>query len=181
MLYCDSLYLSLPWSIGGKMSIWLALVLQELPETTAKFCDFSAFCIRTREGRSSALRSASTSWSGEMKPCSGKGATNSGTIGSGSGIRHSPFGTSGSGTILIGAAGAPMGNLADQWLTSGEYSSIVLVTSGPVTVVPTVPGAVPLEQCPCSLIVHVTSGAVTVRTTVPGAVPFEISPSFKEI
>ena len=92
------------------------------------------------------------------------------TRGSGSGLRQGPFGTSGSGTILIGAAGAPIGNLAHRW-------AIVLVTSGAVIVVPTVLGAVPLEQCPCSLIVLVTSGAVTVVPTLPGAVPLEISPS----
>ena len=116
-----------------------------------------------------------------MESGKGKGETNSGTRGSGSGLRHGPFGTSGSGTILIGAAGAPMGNLAHRWVTSEVYSSIVLVTSGAVTVVPTVPGVVPLEQCPCSLIVLVTSGAVTVVPTVPAAVPFEISPPFTEI
>ena len=101
--------------------------------------------------------------------------------GSGSGLRHGPIGTSGSSTNLIGAAGAPMGNLAHRWVTSEVCSSIVLVTSGVVTVVPTVPGAVPLDQCPCSLIVLVTSGAVTVSPTLPGAVPLEISLSFSEI
>ena len=115
-----------------------------------------------------------------MEPGRGKGETNSGTRGSGSGLRHGPFGTSGSGIILIGAAGAPMGNLAHRWVTFEVCSSIVLVTSGAVTVVPTVPGAVPLEQCPCSLIVLVTSGAVTVVPTVPGAVLLEILPSFSE-
>ena len=78
-----------------------------------------------------------------MEPGRGKSETNSGTRGSGSGLRRGPFGTSGSGTILIGAAGAPMGN----WpMTSGVYSSIV--TSGAVTVVPIVPGAVPLAISP---------------------------------
>ena len=38
-----------------------------------------------------------------------------------------------------------------------------------------------LEQCPCSLIVLVTSGAVTVVPTVPRAVNLDISPSFSEI
>ena len=109
------------------------------------------------------------------------GETNSGTRVSGSGLRHGPFGTSGSGTILIGAAGAPMGKLAHQWVTSEVCSSKVLVTSGAVTVVPTVPGAVPLEQCPCSLIVLVTSGAITVVPTVSGAVSSDISGSFSEI
>ena len=87
-----------------------------------------------------------------MEPDRGKGETNSGTKRSGSGLRHDPFGTSGSDTILIGAAGAPVGN----WpVTSEVCSSIVLVTSGAVTVVPTVPGAVPLEQCPwSSALVH---------------------------
>ena len=85
-----------------------------------------------------------------MEPGRGKGSASSGTRGSGSGLRHGPFSTSGSGTILIGAAGAPIGN----WpVTSEACSSIVLVASGAVTVVPTVPGAVPLGQCPCSLIV----------------------------
>ena len=116
-----------------------------------------------------------------MEPGRGKGETNSGTIGSGSGLRHDPFGTSVSGTILIGAAGAPMGNLAHQWVTSEVCSLILLVTSGAVTVVPTVSGAVPLEQCPCSLIVLVTSGAVTVVPTETGAVPLEILPSFSEV
>ena len=111
-----------------------------------------------------------------MEPGREKGETNSGTSRSGSGLRHGPFVTSGSGTILTGAAGAPIGNL-----TSEVCSSILLVTSGAVTVVPTVPGAVPLEQCPCSLIILVTSGAVTVVPTVPGAVPLEFSPSFSEI
>ena len=63
-------------------------------------------------------------------------------------------------------------------MTSEVYSSIVLVISGAVTVVL---GAVPLEQCPCSLIEHVFSGAVTVVPTVPGAVPLEISRSIIEI
>ena len=113
-----------------------------------------------------------------MEPGRGKGETNSGTRGSGSGLRHGPFGTSGSGTILIGAAGAPIGN----WpLTSEVCSSIVLVTSGAVTRVPTVPGAVPLEQCPYSLYVLVPSGAVTKVPTVPGAKRLEISSSFSEI
>ena len=116
-----------------------------------------------------------------MEPGRGKVETNSGTRGSGSGLRHGPFGPSGSGIILISAAGAPMGNLAHQWVTSEVCSSIVLVTSGAVTVVPTVPWAVPLEQCPCALIVLVTSGAVTVVPTVPGAVLLEISLSFSEI
>ena len=115
-----------------------------------------------------------------MEPGRGKGETNSGTRGSGYGLNHGPFGTSGSGTILFGAAGAPMGNLEHRWLTSEVCSSIVLVTSGAVTVVPTVSGAVPSEQCPCSLIVLVTSGAVTVVPIVPGAVPLDISPSFSE-
>ena len=176
MLTCESLPLTLPRSIGGNMSIWLALVLQELPETTAKLCGFSRrafdFRIRTRGGRSSVNRSASTRlWSGEKEPGRGKDDTNSGTRGSGSGLRHGPFGTSGSATILIGAGGAPMGNLAHRWLTSEVCSLIVLVTSGAVTVIPTVPGALPLEQCPCSLMVIVTSGAV----------PLEISLSFTEI
>ena len=111
-----------------------------------------------------------------MKPGRGKGETNSGTRGSGSGLINDPFGTSGSGTILIGAAGAPMGNLKHRLVTSDVCSSIVFVTSGAVTVVPTVPGAVPLEQFPCSLIVLVTSGAVTVVPTVTGAVPLEQCP-----
>ena len=114
-----------------------------------------------------------------MEP--GRGKENSGTRGSGSGLRHGLFGTSGSGTILIGAAGAPMGKLAHRWVTSEVSSSIVLVTSGAVTVVSTVPGAVPLEQCRRSLIVLVTSRAVTVVPTTPGAVPLEILPSFSEI
>ena len=80
-----------------------------------------------------------------MEPGRGKGETNSGTRGCGSGLRHGPFGTSGCGTILIGAACAPMGN----WLVTSEVcSSIVLVISGAVTVVQTVPGAVPLEISP---------------------------------
>ena len=90
---------------------------------------------------------------GEMEPGRAKGETNSGTRGTGSGLRHGPFGTSVRGTILIGAAGTPMGNLAHRWGTSEVCSSIVLVTSGAVTVLPTVTGAVPLEQCPCSMIV----------------------------
>ena len=88
---------------------------------------------------------------------------------------------SGSGTSLIGAAGAPMGNLAHRCVTYEVCSSIVLVTSGAVTVVTTATGAVPLEQCPCSSVVLVTSRAVTVVPAVPGAVPLEISPSFSEI
>ena len=80
-----------------------------------------------------------------MEPGRGKGETNSGTRGSGSGLRHGPFGTSGSGTILVGAAGAPIGN----WpVTSEVCSSIVFVTSGAVTVVPILPGAVPLAISP---------------------------------
>ena len=186
MLTCENLSLSLPWSIGGNMSIWLALVLQELPETTAKLCGFSLrafrFCIRTRGGRSSVLRSASTRlWSGEMEPDRGKCETNSGTRGRGSDLRHGPFGTSGSGIILICAAGAPIGKLVHRWLTSEVCSSKVLVPSGAVTVVPTVPGAVPVEQCTCWLIVLVTSGALTVVPTVPRAVPLENSPPFSEI
>ena len=75
-----------------------------------------------------------------MEPGRGKGETKSCTRGSGSGLRHGPIGTSGSGTILIGAADAPIGN----WpLTSEVCSSIVLATS-----LPTVPGAVPLEVAP---------------------------------
>ena len=80
-----------------------------------------------------------------MEPGTGKGEKNSGTRGSGSGIRHGPFGTSGSITIQIGAAGAPMGN----WpLTSEVRSFIVPVTSGAVTAVQTVPGAEPLDFLP---------------------------------
>ena len=70
---------------------------------------------------------------------------NSGTRGSGSGLRHDPFGTSGSGTILIGAAGAPIGNCP---VTSEVCSLLVPVISGVVTVVPTVLGAVPFESSP---------------------------------
>ena len=63
------------------------------------------------------------------------GETNTGTRESGSGLRRSPFGTSGSGAILIATASAPTGN----WPVFSELcSSIVLVTS-----LPTVPGAVP--------------------------------------
>ena len=69
-----------------------------------------------------------------------------------------------------------MGNLAHRWVTCEVCSSVVLVTSGAVTVIPTVPGAVLLKQCPCSLIVLVFSGVVTVVPAVPGAVPLEISP-----
>ena len=116
-----------------------------------------------------------------MEPGRGKGETNSRTRGSGTGLRPGPFGTSGSGTVLIGAAGAPMGNLAHRWVTSEVCSSIGLVTSGGVTVVPTVPGAEPLEQCPCSLIVLVTSRAVTLVATVAGEVPLKILPSFSEL
>ena len=76
-----------------------------------------------------------------MEPGRGKCETNSGR-------RDGLIGTSGSGTILIGAAGAPMGNLADRWVTSEVCSSIVLVTSGAVTVISTVPGVVPLEISP---------------------------------
>ena len=75
-----------------------------------------------------------------MEPGRGKGETNSGKRGSGPGLRHGPFGTLGSGTIIIGAAGAPIGN----WpVTSEVCSSIVLFTS-----LLTVPGAVPLEVLP---------------------------------
>ena len=75
-----------------------------------------------------------------MEPVRGKGETNSGTGGSVSGLRYGPFGIAGSGIILIGAAGAPIGN----WpVTSELCSSIVLLTS-----LPTVPGAVPLEISP---------------------------------
>ena len=75
-----------------------------------------------------------------MEPGRGKGETNSGLRGSGSGLRHGPIGTSGSGTILIGVADAPIGN----WpVTSEVCSSIVLVT-----LLPTVPGAMPLEVSP---------------------------------
>ena len=78
-----------------------------------------------------------------MEPGRGKGETNSGTRGSGSGLRHGPIGTWGSGTILIDAADAPIGN----WpVTSEVSSSIVFVTS-----LPTVPGAVPLEVSPSFL------------------------------
>ena len=148
MLTSECLPLSLPWSIRGNMSIWPALVLQELPETTVKLCGFSprafGFCIRIRRGRSSVLRSASTRlWSGEIEPGRGKGEKNSGTRESGSGLRHGPFGTSGSGVILIGAAGAPMGKMAHRWVTSEVCSLRVLVTSGAVTV-----DQQYLEQCP---------------------------------
>ena len=75
----------------------------------------------------------------------GKFETKSGKRGSGSGLRHGPFGTSRSSTILIGAAGAPMGN----WPVTSKVCSLrVLVTSGAVTVVPTVPGAVTLDISP---------------------------------
>ena len=74
-----------------------------------------------------------------------------------------------------------MGILAHRWVTSEVCSSIVLVTSGAVTAVPTVPGVVSLKQCPCSLIVLVTSRARTVVPTKPEAVPLQISPSFSEI
>ena len=63
----------------------------------------------------------------------------------GSGLRHSSFGTSGSGTIVIGAAEAPMGNCS---VTSEVGSLLVLVTSVAVTVVPTVTGDLPLEFSP---------------------------------
>ena len=67
---------------------------------------------------------------------------NSGTRGSESGLRHGPFSISGSGTILIGEAGAPIG----KWPVTFEVCSlIVLLTSEAITVVPTVHGAVPLE------------------------------------
>ena len=56
-----------------------------------------------------------------MEPDRGKGKTNSGTIGSGSGLRHGPFGTSGSGTILFGAAGAPMGDFRGMFIDSTCY------------------------------------------------------------
>ena len=76
-----------------------------------------------------------------MEPGRRKGEMNSAIRGRGSGLRYGPFGTSESSTILIGTAGAPMGN----WpVTSEVCSSIALVTSGAVTVIPTVPGAVPL-------------------------------------
>ena len=45
-----------------------------------------------------------------MEPVRGKGETNSGTVGSVSGLRYGPFGIAGSGIILTGAAGAPIGN-----------------------------------------------------------------------
>ena len=122
----------------------MALVQQELPETTTKLCGFSRrafdFCICTRGGRSSVLRSASTRRTCKMEPGRGKGETNSGTRGSVFGLIHL-----GKCTILIGAAGAPMGNLAHQCVTFEVCSLIVLVTSRAVTVVPTVPEAVPLE------------------------------------
>ena len=70
---------------------------------------------------------------------------NSGTRGSESGLRHCPFGISGSDTILIGAAGAPISN----WPVTFEVCSmIVLVTSAAITVVPTLSGAVPVENSP---------------------------------
>ena len=40
MLSCERLTFSSPKSIGGNMSIRMALVLQELPETMAKLCGF---------------------------------------------------------------------------------------------------------------------------------------------
>ena len=56
-----------------------------------------------------------------MEPGRGKGEMNSGTRRSGYGLRHAPFGTSGSGTILIGAAGAPIGN----WPVISEVFSLL--------------------------------------------------------
>ena len=114
-------------------------VLQKQPETTAKLCVFfpraSGFWIRTRRSQWSVLGSASTRWIGNMDPGRGKCESNSGMIWSGSGLRHGPFGTSGGSTILIGAAGAPMGN----WpLCSEVCSLLVLVNSEAVTVVPSV-------------------------------------------
>ena len=49
-------------------------------------------------------------YEGEMEPGRGKGKMNSATRVSGSGLRHVPFGTSGSGTILIV-------QLAHRWAT----------------------------------------------------------------
>ena len=75
-----------------------------------------------------------------MEPGRGKGETNTDTRENGSGLRDSPFGTSGSGIILIGAAGAPISN----WPVTSESCPLkVLVTS-----LPTVLGAVPLEISP---------------------------------
>ena len=75
-----------------------------------------------------------------MEPDRGKSETNPSMRGSESGLRRGPFGISG--TIVIGAAGAPIGN----WPLIFEVCSlIVVVTSGGITVVPTRPGAVPLE------------------------------------
>ena len=119
-------------------------MLVDLSETTAKIYHFfpraSGFCIRTRGSRCSVLRSASTRWSGEVETGRGKGEMNSGTRGSEFSLRHAPFATSGSSTILIDAADAPM----DNWpLTSEVCSLLVFVTIGAVPVVPTVPWAVP--------------------------------------
>ena len=61
---------------------------------------------------------------------------NSGTRGSGSGLRHGSLGISGNDTILIGAAGVPIGNLP---VTSVVWSLLVLITSEAVTVVPSGP------------------------------------------
>ena len=70
---------------------------------------------------------------------------NSGKRESESGLRHGPFGISRSGTILTGAAGAPIGN----WAVTFEVCSLlVLVSSRSITVVPTISGAVPLEISP---------------------------------
>ena len=128
MLTCESLSLKLPWSIGGNISIRLELVLQELPETTVKLSGFSrrafGFCIRTRGGRS--FICSQICFKQTVKCRNGawyrKGRnelwyerkwiwpqTRS--------IRYLV-----SGTILIGAAGAPMGNLAHRWMTSEVYS-----------------------------------------------------------
>ena len=122
------------------MSISLALLLQELSKTTAKLCVFFPEGVLDL---SSDLREPLEVANGTWKR--GKVEMNSGTKGSGSCLKHCPFGNSGSDNILIGAAGAPMGN----WpLTSEVCSLIVLVTSGALTVVPTVPGAVSLEILP---------------------------------
>ena len=52
-----------------------------------------------------------------------------------------PFSISGSGTILVGAAGAPIG----KWPVTFQVCSLIVLLTEAKTVVPTVPGAVPLE------------------------------------
>ena len=124
-------------------------MLQELPETTAILCGFPprafGFCIRNTPRGVVHLLSDRLQPDYEVAKGSLVEERAKRTL-----VREEVdlAADSGSGTSLIGAAGAPMENLAHRWVTYEVCSSIVLVTSGAANVVTTAPGAVPLQVSP---------------------------------